>query len=143
MADFEPGQVSRLLNHRLTLIVHADALDAAREALRCGFFDARLYWRRSQEQALGMPAVKWALSGEFQGPLGTATRLVQCLALHLTTLPVVLVRLETLGGIASPVRPAFSWRDEPLDSAPAFPFAGPMHDTSASSSSSIQPGARG
>lgn len=141
MADFDPGQMGRLLNHRLTLIVHADALDAAREALRCGFFDARLYWRRSQEQPLGMPPVKWALSGEFQGPLGTATRLVQCLALHLTTLPVVLVRLETLGGIASPVRAAFSWRDEAPDSAPAFPFAGPMRDVATPSSN--QPGARG
>lgn len=138
MADFESGQVNRLLNHRLTLIIHTDALDAAREALRCGFFDAQLHWRRSQEQPLGMPPVKWALSDEFQGSLGSATRLVQCLALHLTTLPVVLVRLETLGGIASPVRPTFSWRDEPLASALAFPLAGPMRDLS---TSAMQPGA--
>lgn len=139
MAEFDIGQASRLLNHRLTLIVHAEALDAAREALRCSFFDAHLYWRRAQEQPLGMPPVKWALSGEFQGPLGTATRLVQCLALHLTTLPVVLVRLETLGGIASPVRPALAWRDEPVDGAAGFPFMGPTRDASAS----IQSGARG
>jgi len=139
MAEFDIGQTTRLLNHRLTLIVHAEALDAAREALRCGFFDARLYWRRSQEQPLGMPPVKWALSGEFQGPLGTATRLVQCLALHLATLPVVLVRLETLGGLAPPVRRAFSWHDDPIDSAAGFPFMGPVRDTSAS----IQSGALG
>jgi len=111
MADFDLGPAARLLNHRLTIIVRADALDAARDSMRCGFFDAHLHWRRAEEQPLGLPPVKWALSGEFQGPLGTATRLVQCLALHLATLPVVLVRLETLGGIASPSSPAFPWRD--------------------------------
>ena len=111
MAEIDLGPAVRLLNHRLTLIVHADALDAARDAMRCGFFDARLHWRRAEEQPLGLPPMKWALSGEFQGPLGTASRLVQCLALHLTTLPVVLVRLETLGGLASPVSPASAWRD--------------------------------
>jgi hypothetical protein len=118
MPDLDPGPAARLLHHRLTIIVHADALGAARDSMRCGFFDAHLHWRRAEELPLGLPPVKWALSGEFQGPLGTATRLVQCLALHLTTLPVVLVRLETLGGLASPISAAFAWRDATASTQP-------------------------
>jgi hypothetical protein len=112
MAEFDSGRGARWLHHRLTLIVHAEALEAAREALRCSFFDARLYWRRPQEQALGVPTAKWALSGEFQGQLGSATRLVQCLALHLQVLPVVLLRLETLGSASTHNPPATFWGDD-------------------------------
>lgn len=129
MAEFDSGRGARWLHHRLTLIVHADALDAAREALRCSFFDARLYWRRAQEQPLGMPPVKWALSSEFQGQLGGATRLVQCLALHLQALPVVLLRLETLGGAATHNPPATFWGDDAAVDAGSSPRpANPLPD---------------
>ena len=89
--------VSGWLRHRLTLIVYAEGLNAAREVLPCTRYDLSPWLHHLQEQALGTPALKWAISGECDAPLHAAAQLVQGLAVHLAAVPVVLIRLDTLG----------------------------------------------
>lgn len=108
MTQLDPRGASTWLRHRLTLIVYAEDLNAACELLRCTCCDLGLRLHHPQEEALGMPPAKWAISGECDAPLHTAARLVQGLAVHLAAVPVVLIRLDMLGN--GPLDATNPWR---------------------------------
>lgn len=95
--DRENHRQPARLRHRLALIVHADAQHSAEQALRCAAYDAGVQLSRCEEQALGLPPVKYMLSGEFASSPHAASRLLQGLARHLDLSQLVLTRLETLG----------------------------------------------
>ncbi|MCJ0765066.1 hypothetical protein [Variovorax terrae] len=97
------------LHHRVALIVCAEARDSARELLRCAAYDTRVQLSCVQEQWLGLPPARCMLSGEFTGSVAAAARLVQGLARLLEPSQLVLIRLDTLGGLArsaAPMMPA-------------------------------------
>lgn len=94
-----PG-VNDWLHHRLTLIVYAEDKADAREMLSNSAHDAQISLIAPEEHALGFPALKWMICNDFRGTLASAMTLMQELGEYLKALPVVLIRLETLGKIS-------------------------------------------
>ena len=96
-ARFTPA---RGLNHRLTLIVTAEALRPVRKLIARAIHDLRVPLGPIRQEPLAQAPLRYQLSGEFPGSPEQAHRLMRLLLAHLSLPHLVLARLETLGEAA-------------------------------------------
>ena len=86
--------------YRMSVIARLDDVPDARRAMRCAASDCGQYPLNERQLPLGLPPCKSMLSFEVRMPQQRAAQLLVALERALAPVPIVLLRLEVMGGHA-------------------------------------------
>jgi hypothetical protein len=103
-ADYQDA--NEWLCHSLTLIVYANEADDAHKILDNSAREAHIRLLASEEHEMDSLPLKRMFCSDFQCPLASAIAFMQDLAIRVKQLPVVLIRLDTLGKVSLAADPS-------------------------------------
>jgi hypothetical protein len=103
-ADYQDA--NEWLCHSLTLIVYANEADDAHKILDNSARDAQIRLIASEEHEMDSLPSKRMFCSDFRSSLSSAMAFMQDLAIRAKKLPVVLIRLDTLGKVSLVANPS-------------------------------------